>query len=239
MAAITMRQVHKSFGQAKVIKGVSLEIVNKEFVVFVGPSGCGKSTLLRLVAGLEDVTSGEMLFDGEVVNELAPAERGIAMVFQSYALYPHMSVYENMAFGLKLAKVGTGGRRRAGAQGRPHPADRAPARAQAQAALRRPAPAGRDRPRDRARPAGVPVRRAALQPRCGAPRADADRDRETAPRPRRHHDLRHPRPGRGDDAGRSDRGPRTPAWSSSSARRSSCIIIRRTCSSPASSARPG
>jgi multiple sugar transport system ATP-binding protein len=104
-----MRQVHKSFGQAKVIKGVSLEIVNKEFVVFVGPSGCGKSTLLRLVAGLEDVTSGEMLFDGEVVNELAPAERGIAMVFQSYALYPHMSVYENMAFGLKLAKLGREG----------------------------------------------------------------------------------------------------------------------------------
>jgi multiple sugar transport system ATP-binding protein len=109
MAAITMRQVHKSFGQAKVIKGVSLEIVNKEFVVFVGPSGCGKSTLLRLVAGLEDVTSGEMLLDGEVVNELAPAERGIAMVFQSYALYPHMSVYENMAFGLKLAQVGREG----------------------------------------------------------------------------------------------------------------------------------
>jgi multiple sugar transport system ATP-binding protein len=109
MAAITMRRVHKSFGQAKVIKGVSLEIANEEFVVFVGPSGCGKSTLLRLVAGLEDITSGEILFDGEVVNELAPAERGIAMVFQSYALYPHMSVYENMAFGLKLAKLGREG----------------------------------------------------------------------------------------------------------------------------------
>jgi multiple sugar transport system ATP-binding protein len=109
MAAITMRRVHKSFGQAKVIKGVSLEILNKEFVVFVGPSGCGKSTLLRLVAGLEDISSGEMRFDGEVVNELAPAERGIAMVFQSYALYPHMSVYENMAFGLKLGKFGKEG----------------------------------------------------------------------------------------------------------------------------------
>jgi multiple sugar transport system ATP-binding protein len=104
-----MRQVYKAFGQAEVIKGVSLEIVNKEFVVFVGPSGCGKSTLLRLVAGLEDITSGEMSFDGEVVNELAPAERGIAMVFQSYALYPHMTVYDNMAFGLKLAKVGKEG----------------------------------------------------------------------------------------------------------------------------------
>jgi multiple sugar transport system ATP-binding protein len=109
MAAITMRQLYKAFGQAEVIKGVSLEIRNKEFVVFVGPSGCGKSTLLRLVAGLEDISSGEMRFDGEVVNELTPAERGIAMVFQSYALYPHMSVYDNMAFGLKLAKVGKQG----------------------------------------------------------------------------------------------------------------------------------
>jgi multiple sugar transport system ATP-binding protein len=78
-------------------------------VVFVGPSGCGKSTLLRLVAGLEDITSGRLMFDGEEVNDLPPAERGIAMVFQSYALYPHMSVYENMAFGLKLAKLGKEG----------------------------------------------------------------------------------------------------------------------------------
>jgi multiple sugar transport system ATP-binding protein len=109
MAAITMRRVHKAFGQVEVIKGVSLEITNQEFVVFVGPSGCGKSTLLRLVAGLEDISSGEMRFDGEVVNELTPAERGIAMVFQSYALYPHMSVYDNMAFGLKLAKLGKAG----------------------------------------------------------------------------------------------------------------------------------
>jgi multiple sugar transport system ATP-binding protein len=104
-----MRRVHKAFGQAEVIKGVDLAIQDKEFVVFVGPSGCGKSTLLRLVAGLEDISSGEMRFDGEVVNELAPAERGIAMVFQSYALYPHMSVYDNMAFGLKLAKIGKEG----------------------------------------------------------------------------------------------------------------------------------
>jgi multiple sugar transport system ATP-binding protein len=109
MAAITMRRVHKAFGQAEVIKGVDLAIQDKEFVVFVGPSGCGKSTLLRLVAGLEDISSGEMRFDGELVNELPPAERGIAMVFQSYALYPHMSVYDNMAFGLKLAKVGKEG----------------------------------------------------------------------------------------------------------------------------------
>jgi multiple sugar transport system ATP-binding protein len=109
MAAITMHNVRKSFGSVRVIQGVNLEIDDKEFVVFVGPSGCGKSTLLRLVAGLEDITAGRMLFDGEEVNDLAPAERGIAMVFQSYALYPHMSVYDNMAFGLKLAKHGQSG----------------------------------------------------------------------------------------------------------------------------------
>ena len=105
MAAITMRQVTKSFGPVHVIKGVDLDIEPNEFVVFVGPSGCGKSTLLRLIAGLEDITSGELLIGDEVVNDLPPSERGISMVFQSYALYPHMTVYDNMAFGLKLAKV--------------------------------------------------------------------------------------------------------------------------------------
>ncbi|MEK0085665.1 ABC transporter ATP-binding protein [Benzoatithermus flavus] len=105
MAAITLRRVTKSFGPVHVIKGVDLEIEPNEFVVFVGPSGCGKSTLLRLIAGLEDITSGELMIDEEIVNDLPPAERHIAMVFQSYALYPHMSVYDNMAFGLKLAKL--------------------------------------------------------------------------------------------------------------------------------------
>lgn len=104
MAEITLRNVRKSFGKAHIIKGVDLDIKDREFVVFVGPSGCGKSTLLRLVAGLEDITSGDMIIDNERVNDLPPPERRIAMVFQSYALYPHMTVYQNMAFGLKLAK---------------------------------------------------------------------------------------------------------------------------------------
>lgn len=104
MAAIELRNVRKSFGAVNVIKGVDLEVRKGEFMVFVGPSGCGKSTLLRLISGLEDITSGDMLFDGQVVNSLAPSKRGIAMVFQSYALYPHMTVYENMAFGLTLEK---------------------------------------------------------------------------------------------------------------------------------------
>ncbi len=105
MSELRLREVRKSFGAINVIKGVDLEVRSGEFVVFVGPSGCGKSTLLRLIAGLEEITSGTIEFDGEEVNELPPALRGIAMVFQSYALYPHMTVYNNMAFGMKLAKA--------------------------------------------------------------------------------------------------------------------------------------
>jgi len=104
MARIELKNIKKSFGMVDVIKGVDLDVRSGEFMVFVGPSGCGKSTLLRLMAGLEDITSGEMTFDGVLVNALAPSKRGIAMVFQSYALYPHMTVYENMAFGMQLAK---------------------------------------------------------------------------------------------------------------------------------------
>jgi ABC-type sugar transport system ATPase subunit len=104
MAQITIRNLRKSFSRHEVIHGIDLEIAKGEFVVFVGPSGCGKSTLLRLIAGLEEITSGELSFDGRLVNNLPPKERGIAMVFQSYALYPHMNVFDNMAFGLSLAK---------------------------------------------------------------------------------------------------------------------------------------
>lgn len=105
MARIELKNVRKSYGAFDVIKGVNLDIRSGEFMVFVGPSGCGKSTLLRLISGLEDITSGDMLFDEERVNHLAPSKRGIAMVFQSYALYPHMNVYDNMAFGMKLANT--------------------------------------------------------------------------------------------------------------------------------------
>jgi multiple sugar transport system ATP-binding protein len=106
MANIQFKNVKKSFGSVQVIKGVDLEIKSGEFMVFVGPSGCGKSTLLRLIAGLEDITSGILEFDGQVVNALAPSKRGIAMVFQSYALYPHMTVFDNMAFGMQLSGGG-------------------------------------------------------------------------------------------------------------------------------------
>jgi multiple sugar transport system ATP-binding protein len=103
MAGLTLRSVHKAYGDVPVIKGVDLDIAHGEFVVFVGPSGCGKSTLLRMIAGLEDITDGQITIGDRVVNEVEPRERGVAMVFQSYALYPHMSVYDNVGFGLKLA----------------------------------------------------------------------------------------------------------------------------------------
>ena len=104
MAKIDLKNLKKSYGAVDVIKGIDLSIKKGEFMVFVGPSGCGKSTLLRLISGLEEITTGTMTFDGETVNNLVPSKRGIAMVFQSYALYPHMTVYDNMAFGLKLRR---------------------------------------------------------------------------------------------------------------------------------------
>lgn len=105
MANIELKAVRKSYGAVEVIKGIDLEIKKGEFMVFVGPSGCGKSTLLRLISGLEQITSGDLMFDGDLVNNVVPSKRGIAMVFQSYALYPHMTVYQNMAFGMQLAKA--------------------------------------------------------------------------------------------------------------------------------------
>ncbi|QFU02769.1 Maltose/maltodextrin import ATP-binding protein MalK [Halomonas sp. THAF5a] len=105
MASVTLNKINKVFGSTHIIKDLDLEVGDGEFVVFVGPSGCGKSTLLRLIAGLESITEGEMHFARDLVNDLPPRERGVGMVFQSYALYPHMTVYENMAFGLKLAKT--------------------------------------------------------------------------------------------------------------------------------------
>ena len=104
MSSLTITELRKSYGAVNILHGINLDIRSGEFIVFVGPSGCGKSTLLRTIAGLEEITSGTIAIDGEVVNDLTPAEREIAMVFQSYALYPHTTVYDNMAFGLKMAR---------------------------------------------------------------------------------------------------------------------------------------
>ena len=105
MAEVELRQLHKSFGGLEVLAGVDIVVPDRSFTVFVGPSGCGKSTLLRLIAGLEDISAGDLLIDGVRVNDEPPAKRGIAMVFQSYALYPHMTVRDNLAFGLRRRKT--------------------------------------------------------------------------------------------------------------------------------------
>ncbi len=104
MAEVALRQVVKKYGEVEAVRAIDLNIPNNEFVVLVGPSGCGKSTTLRMIAGLEEITSGNILIGGEVVNDLPPKDRDIAMVFQNYALYPHMTAFENMSFGLKLRK---------------------------------------------------------------------------------------------------------------------------------------
>ncbi len=112
MATLALRDIRKSYAGLEAIKGINLDIADREFVVFVGPSGCGKSTLLRMIAGLEEISGGDLLIDGTRANEIGPADRGLAMVFQSYALYPHMTVEQNMGFALKLARVPTEERKR-------------------------------------------------------------------------------------------------------------------------------
>ena len=106
MASLSLKHIFKVYdGKVKAVNDFCMDINDKEFIVFVGPSGCGKSTTLRMIAGLEDITAGELRIDDEIVNDYEPKDRNIAMVFQNYALYPHMSVYENMAFSLRTAHV--------------------------------------------------------------------------------------------------------------------------------------
>src|SRR6478672_7382746 len=105
MASVSFRNVEKSFGSTRIIHGIGFDIADGEFVILVGPSGCGKSTLLRMLAGLEEISGGEIRIGGRVVNNVPPKERDIAMVFQNYALYPHMTVAENMSFALRLKKA--------------------------------------------------------------------------------------------------------------------------------------
>jgi ABC-type sugar transport systems, ATPase components len=172
MAELTLTSARKSFGNIDVLHGIDLAVKDGEFVVFVGPSGCGKSTLLRVIAGLENVTSGEVHIDGERVTHLPASDRGLAMVFQSYALYPHMSVRKNMAFalenmGLKPADIEARGTA-------PPPCCVSPTISTAtQGALRRPAPARRHRAGHRARSQDFSVRRAAVEPRRRTARRDA------------------------------------------------------------------
>ena len=201
MADIVLDNVIKRYSDGfEAVKDLNLEIADGEFMILVGPSGCGKSTALNMIAGLEDISAGELRIGGEVVNQKAPRDRDIAMVFQSYALYPHMTVRENMAFALKLAKTPEGGDRPQGQRGGGHPRPQRAPRAQAGQPLRRPAPARGHGPRDRARPEGVPDGRAAVEPRRQAARADARRGGAHPAPAEHHHGLRHPRPDRGHDA---------------------------------------
>ena len=238
MARILLDEVTKVFGSDVVaVDHVSMEIADGEFMVLVGPSGCGKSTLLRIVAGLEELTDGEVVIGDRIVTDLPPRDRDIAMVFQNYALYPHMSVAQNLELGLKLRK--TPKRRAAGEgdRGGPRAGPGDAARPPAGAALGRPAAAGGDGPGDGARAAGVPDGRAAVEPRRQAARADAGRAGAAARHAAHHHHLRHPRPDRGDDAGRPGGGDEATASSSSSTGRRRSTGRRPTCSWRPSSGR--
>ena len=207
MAEVKLEGVHKIYdGKVTAVRDVSVTIRDREFVVLVGPSGCGKSTVLRMIAGLEEISTGSISIDGKVVNEVPPKDRDIAMVFQNYALYPHMTVYENLAFGLKLRK---------------HPKDEIDRRVQNAAKIlgidayldRKPkALSGGQRQRvalGRAivrQPQGLPLRRAAEQPRRQPPRPDAHGNLAAPPPPADDDDLRDARSDRGDVHGRPDRG---------------------------------
>ena len=227
MAQITLDRLTKRYPDGfEAVKDMSLEIQDGEFVILVGPSGCGKSTALRMIAGLEDITEGELRIGDEVVNDKAPKDRDIAMVFQNYALYPHMSVRDNMGFALKLRGVANDEiNKKVEEAARILDLEAAP-RPQAGAAVGRPAPARGDGARDRARPVGVPDGRAALEPRRQAARADADRGLAHPEEPRHHDDLRDARPDRGDDARRPRGGDALRGCCSRSGRRWSSTTTR-------------
>ena len=208
MARVVLKNVKKNYaGIAKpAVEECTLEIKDKEFLVLVGPSGCGKSTTLRMIAGLEEITDGEIYIGDRLVNDVPPKDRDIAMVFQNYALYPHMTVYKNMAFGLmlrKFPKAEIDRRVREAAEILGITQYLGP---QAQGPLRRRAPTRGGGPRHRAQASGLPVRRAPFQPRRQDARPDAHRDQQAPPPATGHDDLRDARPGRSHDHGRPDRG---------------------------------
>ena len=203
MAEIVLDDVSKVYADGTIaVSELNLNIGDGEFMVLVGPSGCGKTTALRMVAGLEHISGGAVRIGERVVNDVPPKERDIAMVFQNYALYPHMTVYDNMAFGLKLqklpkAEIDERVRQAATILGLEEYLERKPKALSG--GQRQRVAMGRAIVR---RAPGLPDGRAAVQPRRQAQGADAIRDRTDPARSRRDHDLRHARPGRGHDHGR-------------------------------------
>ncbi len=192
MATLELHGLRKSFGATPVLHGIDLTMHSGEMLVIVGASGCGKSTLLRLVAGLERPSAGRIVLDGRDITILDPAQRDIAMVFQNYALYPHMTVFDNMAYGLRIRGLSRDEIRRRVEQSGALLGHRGAARPQAAPIVGRAAPARGDGAGDRARAGAVPVRRAAVEPRRQAARADARRDQAVAAPAGGDEPLRHP-----------------------------------------------
>ena len=234
---VRLENIYKSFGSVEVVKGLDLEVQDGEFLVLLGASGSGKTTALRMIAGLETVTSGSILIGDRDVTNVLPKYRDVAMVFQSYALYPHMTVFANIAYPLTVrgqpkAEVEAAVKDVARQVQLDTLLDRYPRQlsggqrqrvALARAMIRR--------------PAAFPDGRAALQPRRQAARPHARRAQAHAARARHHHDLRDARPDRGDDARAPRRAARERACCSSSTRRPISTTGPPTSSSPASSAR--
>ncbi len=205
MSSVQIRDVRKSFGNFEVLHGVSIPIEDGQFVVLVGPSGCGKSTLLRMLAGLENITSGTISIGDRVVNNIQPKERDIAMVFQNYALYPHMTVGENMGFSLKLRNASSDEinkrvKRAAEILALSPLLERYPR--QLSGGQRQRVAMGRAIVRD---PQVFLFDEPLVEPRRQAARRHAHRDQGAAPAAEDHDRLRHPRPDRGHDHGRQDR----------------------------------
>ena len=202
MAAVLTRDIVKKFGEVPAVNGISLTVPDGEFMVLLGPSGCGKTTFLRIICGLERQTSGDLLIGGNVVNDIPPRARGVAMMFQSYGLYPHYTVRKNIAFPLRTQRVPERRDRKESRVGVATARHWASSRSAAASALRRRTPACRAGARAGARADRAAARRAALEPRRQIARLGAPGDQAVPAAGRRHHHLCDPRSGRGDGHGR-------------------------------------